>query len=100
MLTVNVDLQDRLVNGKLETVMHIEWNSQGISKIYLKFGDTRAGVKAMNADIFEKQNSWVPIEKTEADIKIKLTKNCSPVIKRTQYPLMLTWVPLFINSKD
>ena len=45
----------------------------------------------MNADIFEKQNSWVPIEKTEADIKIKLTKNCSPVIKRTQYPLMLTW---------
>ena len=45
----------------------------------------------MNANIFEKQNSWVPIEKTEADIKIKLTKNCSPVIKRTQYPLMLTW---------
>ena len=35
----------------------------------------------MNADIFEKQNSWVPIEKTETDIKIKLTKNCSPVIK-------------------
>ena len=45
----------------------------------------------MNADIFEKQNSWVPIEKKEADIKIKLTKNCSPVIKRKQYPLMLTW---------
>ena len=90
-LTVNIDLQDRLVNGQLETVMHIEWNSQGISKIYLKFDDTRAGVKAMNADIFEKQNSWVPIEKKEADIKIKLTKNCSPVIKRTHYPLMLTW---------
>ena len=54
----------------------------------------------MNADIFEKQNSCVPIEKTEVDIKIKLTKNWSPVIKRTQYPLILTWVPLFINSKD
>ena len=24
MLTVNIDLQDRLVNGQLETVMHIE----------------------------------------------------------------------------
>ena len=35
----------------------------------------------MNADTIEKQNSWVPIEKTETDIKIKLTKNCSPVIK-------------------
>ena len=36
MLTVNIDLQDRLVNGQLETVMHITGNSQGISKIYLK----------------------------------------------------------------
>ena len=29
----------------------------------------------MNTDIFGKQNSWVPIEKTEADIKTKLSKN-------------------------
>ena len=50
--------------------MHIARNSRGISKIYLKFDDTRAGVKAMNADI------------------IKLRKNSSPVIKRT---LMLVW---------
>ena len=71
--------------------MYIEGNSQGISKIYLKFDDTRAGVKVMNADIFGKQNSWVSIEKTELDIKIKLSKNSSPVIKRTQYPLMLAW---------
>ena len=34
--------------------MYIEGNSQGISKIYLKFDDTRAGVKSMNADIFGK----------------------------------------------
>ena len=43
----------------------------------------------MNADIFGKQNSWVPTEKTEVDIKIKLGKNASPVIKRKQYPLVL-----------
>ena len=91
MLAVNIDFQDKLVNGQLGTVMHIEGNSQGISKIYLKFDDTRDGVKAMNADIIRKQNLWVPIEKTEVDIKIKLSKNSSPVIKRTQYPLMLAW---------
>ena len=71
--------------------MHIEGNSQGISKIYSKFDDARAGVKAMSADIIEKQDSCVPIGKTEVDIKIKLSKNSSPVIRRTQYPLMLSW---------
>ena len=45
----------------------------------------------MNTDIFGKLNSWVPIEKTEVDIKIKLCKNSSPVIKRTQYRWILAW---------
>ena len=39
MLTANIDLQDRLGNGLIGTVMHITRNSQGISKIYLKFSD-------------------------------------------------------------
>ena len=29
-LTVNIDLQDRLINGKLGTIMHIARNTQGI----------------------------------------------------------------------
>ena len=91
MLTVNIDSQDRLVNGQLGTAMNIARNSQSISKIYLKLDDTRAGVKVMNADIFRKQNSWVPVEKTEVDVNIKLSKNSSSVIKRTQYPLMFAW---------
>ena len=33
----------------------------------------------------------MPIEKSEVDIKIKLNKSSSPVIKRTQQPLMLAW---------
>ena len=69
--------------------MYIAANSQGISKIYLKFDDTRAGVKARNADIFGKQNSWMSIEKTKVDIKVKLSKSSSTVFERIQYPLML-----------
>ena len=88
MLTVNIGFQDRLVNGQLGNVMYIAGNSQDISKIYLKLDDTRAGVKAMNADIFGKQNSWMPIGKTKVDIKIKLSKSSSPIFKRIQYPLM------------
>ena len=91
MLIVNIDLQNKLVNGQLGNVIHIAGNSEGISKIYLTFNDTRARVKALNVDIFGNQNSWVPITKTEVDIKIKSSKNSSPFIKRIQYPLMLTW---------
>ena len=88
MLTVNIGFQDRLVNGQLGNVMYIAGNSQGISKIYLKLDDTTAGVKAMNADIFGKQNSWMPNGKTKVDIKIKLSKSSSPIFKRIQDPLM------------
>ena len=55
MLTVNIHLQDKLVNGQSETVMHIVRSSQSISKIYLKLDDRRAGVKVMNADLFVKR---------------------------------------------
>ena len=45
MLTVNVDLQDRLVNGQLGTAKHIVLNSQNnVSKIYIKFDDCKAGL--------------------------------------------------------
>ena len=45
MLTVNVDFQDRLVNGQLGTVKHIVLNSQNnVSKIYIKIDDCKAGL--------------------------------------------------------
>ena len=90
MLTVNVDLQDRLVNGQLGTVKHIVLNSQNnVSKMYINFDDCKAGLEKMNTDNFARQHLWFPIEKTTVDIRIKSNKSSSPVIKRTQFPLML-----------
>ena len=92
MLTVNIDLQDMLVNGQLGTVKCIHTDSErNVSKIYIKFHYSKAGLKRMNSDTLGKQHLWVPIGKTEVDIKIKSSKTSSPVIKRTQYPLMLAW---------
>ena len=46
MLTVNVDLSDRLVNGQLGTVKFISKNVNGeVTKIYIKFDDAGAGRK-------------------------------------------------------
>ena len=92
MLTVNIDLQDRLVNGQLGTVKSILTDSErNFSKIYITIYIHKAGLKRRNSDAFVKQHLWVPIEKKEFDIKIKSTKTSSPVIKKTQYLLMLAW---------
>ena len=92
MLTVNIDLQDRLVNGQLGIVKHILVDSQKqISKIYIKFDDSKAGKTAMRNDNFARQRGWVPIEKASVDIRMKVTRSSSPFIKRTQFPLMLAW---------
>ena len=88
MLTVNVDLSDRLVNGQLNTVKHISKNLNGeVTKVYIKFGYAGDGQKKINKGTFATQHSWVPVEKFEADIKLKA--NTYVVIKRTQFPIML-----------
>ena len=72
MLTVNVDLQDRIVNGQLGTVKHIVLNSQNnVSKIYIKFDDCKVGLKKINIDNVARQHLWVPLKKTTVDIRIK-----------------------------
>ena len=43
-----------------------------------------------NTDIFATQHCWVPIDKTESKIKVKLDKDTFPVIQRTQFPLVLS----------
>ena len=44
----------------------------------------------MYADTIGKQDLWVPIEKTEVDVRIKSNLDSSLFIKRTQFPMMLS----------
>ena len=58
MLTVNIDLQHRLVNGQLGTIKHFSVDTKGaVAKIYIKFDDT-----------LPKRHCWAPVEKSEVDI--------------------------------
>ena len=84
MLTLNIDVKHRLVNGQLGTVMHIARNHRNeIFKIYVQFDDNEEGLMKLNTGIFVKQHFWVPIDKTELKIKVKLNKDTSRVIQRT-----------------
>ena len=53
-LNVNFDLQERLVNGQLGTVKCIHTDAESnVSKIYIKFDGSKAGLKRMNSDALE-----------------------------------------------
>ena len=57
-LTVNVGLQDRLINGQLGTVKYFSTDMKGnILKVYAKFDDCKAGLRKMNSHDFGKQHS-------------------------------------------
>ena len=76
MLTVSIDIADRLINGPIGTVKHIVRTiNENILKMYAKFDYADAAGQ-------ERPNMWVPIEKAEASININVSKDSSPVIKR------------------
>ena len=82
MLTVNLDIEDRLINGQTGKISYIEFAQGIVQKVYVKFPDEQAGLKTMRSCYLGRQNSWVPFEKCEAEIPIK-KGSASPSIKRT-----------------
>ena len=105
MITANIDTPDRLINGKLGIVKYFIFEHGKITTIYLKLDDHKAGLKEINGcDALARQNKWVPIKRHEALIYIKTSKcyealiyiktskcSSSPSIRRTQFPVMLSW---------
>ena len=91
MLTFNIDLADQFINGKIGTVKHILTDRGNVVKIYVLMDDFNAGIKKRNSDALARQNLWIPVERAEASIRLRANKESSPVIKRTQFPLLLPW---------
>ena len=88
MLTVNLDIQDCLINDQTGNISHIEFSQCSVRKVYAKFSDEQAGLKAMKSSYLGRKSFWVPIEKCEAEIPIKKGSASRP-IKRIQLPLIL-----------
>ena len=87
-LTVNLDIQDCLINDQTGNISHIEFSQRSVRKVYVKFSDEQAGLKAMKSSYLGRKCFWVPIEKCEAEIPIKKGSASRP-IKRIQLPLIL-----------
>ena len=79
MLTGNVNIDDRLVNGKLGTIIDTRESSSGIlSTIYIKFEDPNAELMEMRSDRYESENTIVPILRIKATFSVSL--NSGPTI--------------------
>ena len=92
MVTANVDLSDREINGQIGTVKYFGLNQNEVDTIYVAFDDTSAGQKRINGnDVIARNNRWVPIRREETPIYISKNRTTSPAINRTQFPLMLSW---------
>ncbi len=94
MLTRNINLQDRLINGQMGTVVKIDINRNNEPNVlYAKFDDEKAGKTTINtsSNSFAKQNNLVPIQPVLAKIKVRPGKASLPEIQRIQFPIALSW---------
>ncbi|CAB3998256.1 ATP-dependent DNA helicase PIF1 [Paramuricea clavata] len=94
MLTTNINIQDRLINGQMGTVVKIQVNGSNIPIIlYIKFDDENAGKTMINtsANSFARENHLVLIEPVLAKFKVRPGKPSSPEIQRIQFPVALSW---------
>lgn len=93
MITTNIDISDRLINGQLGTVKQFKTQNGKVQVIYIEMDDNKAGISKINkGDFIAKNNNWVPITREETFIYIKSHKSSfSPSIRRTQFPCMLAW---------
>ena len=92
MITTNINVEDKLCNGQIGVVRYIKYDrNENIQKIYLQMEEPEVGIKMMQTDNYARIHKLVPIERVEKEIKIKKNKPSSPIIKRLQFPLILSW---------
>ena len=88
MITQNIDVADKLVNGQIGTVFQVHIGHCGRADIiYLKFNSKDVGLKAKRCNEFAMKNNCIPIKEEESVIIIG--KNLS--FTRQQFPLMLSY---------
>ena len=95
MLTTNVDVEDRLINWQIGTVVKIKMNrvSSKPEVIYFKFDDQNAGQVRIrkSGDRYAIANGAIPVTGVLERLKVKENRQSSPEIQRTQFPLTLSW---------
>ena len=83
MITSNIDLPDRLINGQFGVVFDSAYIDSSINKVYVKLDDQNAGKNAMSNDLYASKYKVLSIQRIEANILI--SKNSSETLKRVNF---------------
>ena len=71
MISTNIDLSKRLINGHIGTVKFISINQNEVNGIYGAFYDVSTGQIRINGnDLIARNNTWVPTKREEESIYI------------------------------
>lgn len=90
MLTNNLDIEDRLINGSMGTVKYIDRvrNNKRNGVIYVQFEDPEAGNKLKNTRLRGDLKGCVPIQSKPIQFQYKHNKS-NITVERKQFPLVL-----------
>ena len=83
MLTSNIDVSDKLINGQMGNVIFIEWENSKVKTVYVNFDDVNAGKNKKLLDPLARRHDAVPIQCITSNIKLRERIEASPIIKRT-----------------
>ena len=65
MLTTNIDIQDRLINGQMGTIRKVKFNAiyNKPQTVYVEFDDVTAGHQRIqqSGDLYAIENNFVPL---------------------------------------
>ena len=92
MLTDNMDIGDRLINGSIGTVIHIQsrrLNGTASGTIYVKFDDEKAGNKLKDNRLRGELKHCVPVSVIHKEFQYKNKKGTKIRAERKQFPLVL-----------
>ena len=64
-------MKDHLISWQISTVYYFMSNYQQVLKIYVKFDDLRAGIKAPSHNILGRSKRSVPIEQSQTTFTLK-----------------------------
>ena len=81
MLTTNINIENRLINGQMGTVKHIEIKENEVKTIYLELDDKCAGqIRMSGSDVIAKNNKRVPVKREETSIYLSKYRSTPPAI--------------------
>ena len=90
MLTLILDVQDRLINEQIGIVKHIEIIENKVSITYIQLDDPDTGKKLITKNSTARTYNWVRIKRHKTSIIFR-NINQSIGIKQTQVSFRLSW---------